>query len=413
MTVEDDFDAHYSDDPQPETRRSSTRFWSGFLVFILLIGASTYYLGTTVSGTLNLNAGQSMEFGQGFVATAACSGTTPLSITPTTKYTPGSPTGTWKMDSLSVSNIPSKCLGNDFTLQFYSSSTPLIDVADRTGVTSTPSPSYSYSPPSPQFINTIRIESFAANSSTPNYAAWGGANGVTVTSSSSSFNITFTKPVALSSNVKKITIESSAPFKVGDTGPGGGTVFYVSSSAFSCGIYKESRCKYLEVAPSGWNNTASDPIVVGANSSIFPNGVTNIESQAYEKLATPALYVGIGYNDSDTTALTHPNSASKAAKNYTSKNGKFGDWYLGSWVELNLLCQFAHGQTNSTSACDGTTPFKVSGFTSGNYASSTRFSNGNMLVVNLSGKQGGSPALITTNLSAQYNSGSVRPIRAF
>ena len=33
---------------------------------------------------------------------------------------------------------------------------------------------------------------------------------------------------------------------VGDTGPGGGTVFYVASSPFTCAPDQGSKCTYLE-----------------------------------------------------------------------------------------------------------------------------------------------------------------------
>ena len=41
-------------------------------------------------------------------------------------------------------------------------------------------------------------------------------------------------------------------FKCGDTGPGGGTVFYALSTGFACGADMGSTCNYLESAPNLW-----------------------------------------------------------------------------------------------------------------------------------------------------------------
>ena len=73
----------------------------------------------------------------------------------------------------------------------------------------------------------------------------GGTGLSVITNSTSSFTVTFTAPVAASSNVFNLTVESVAhtPLScfeggdciVGDMGPGGGTVFYVLAAGFSCG----------------------------------------------------------------------------------------------------------------------------------------------------------------------------------
>ena len=41
-------------------------------------------------------------------------------------------------------------------------------------------------------------------------------------------------------------------YKCGDTGPGGGTVFYALSTGFACGADMGSTCNYLESAPNLW-----------------------------------------------------------------------------------------------------------------------------------------------------------------
>jgi len=46
---------------------------------------------------------------------------------------------------------------------------------------------------------------------------------------------------------------------LGNTGPGLGKVFYVATTAFSCGATLAATCFYLEAAPASWNSTATDP----------------------------------------------------------------------------------------------------------------------------------------------------------
>jgi uncharacterized repeat protein (TIGR02543 family) len=126
---------------------------------------------------------------------------------------------------------------------------------------------------------------------------------------------------------------------LGDTGPGGGIVFYVheddddmfSSTGSDCA----SSCRYLEVAPVGWSTTTgcykegtstTDPECVWS-------GVTSVEIGA----AAKGTAVGSGY--SNTLAMVaQSNTAGRAATvtwNYVN-NGK-SDWYLPSSGELAQL----------------------------------------------------------------------------
>jgi hypothetical protein len=57
-----------------------------------------------------------------------------------------------------------------------------------------------------------------------------------------------------------LTCATGGTCVVGDTGPGGGIVYYVDNAGFSCGASYSSTgsptgglCHHLEVAPSGWN----------------------------------------------------------------------------------------------------------------------------------------------------------------
>ena len=142
---------------------------------------------------------------------------------------------------------------------------------------------------------------------------------------------------------------------VGDTGPGGGLVFYVhASGTFTCGATLASTCKYLEAAPNTWSGGSADPTKLWAISTYQSSDIATItnDSSAYNN----ALGIGLGYKNSlaivnqgnDTT------TAAGAARAYGG--GSKSDWYLPTTAELNLLCQWARNVAQSvTTRCTGGT----------------------------------------------------------
>jgi hypothetical protein len=173
---------------------------------------------------------------------------------------------------------------------------------------------------------------------------------ITATNTSGSTTATFTLTVVR-------TCASGGECIVGNTGPGGGIVFYVQADGgtFNCGVAFTSTCKYLEVAPSGWN-TGADPSklwAVAGNQSSDIATITNVDTAANNNNASG---IGLGYKNSlaivnqgnDTT------TAAGAARAYGG--GSKSDWYLPTAAELNLLCQWARNVTQSvTTACTGGT----------------------------------------------------------
>ena len=157
---------------------------------------------------------------------------------------------------------------------------------------------------------------------------------------------------------------------VGNTGPGGGIVFYVhESGTFACGATLASTCKYLEAAPSDVNR------VEWCSNTSSSLGVT-------------ATSTGSGMSNTTTADSSCTSGAIQVAADYT--NNSKTDWHLPSKDELAQL--YIQRTT-------------VGGFSSGSYWSSSepdattawfqRFSNG-----------------------AQGNAGKnltyyVRPVRAF
>jgi hypothetical protein len=208
---------------------------------------------------------------------------------------------------------------------------------------------------------------------------------------------------------------------LGDTGPGGGLIFYYSDVGFSCGPNHTDtgsatggKCKWLEVAPSGWGG-ASDPTRSWTNSTDYNYEVVGVTKQ--NSGWNTSDRVGLGYKDSvalvtngrgvDTTT-----AAAALARAYSG--GSQSDWYLGSPAELNLLCQWARGVPSSvTTTCStggtlnsSTYGASAAGLTANDYWSSTQDSSNLSYagLLNFGGSQ--------TNRQ-KFQTHRVRPIRAF
>ena len=115
------------------------------------------------------------------------------------------------------------------------------------------------------------------------------------------------------------TCNGSFICQVGDTGPGGGMIFYSTLSSFSCGPTRALSCNYLEAAP--W---------LGARDQWSPAdfAVTLLEG------------VGTGYKNSlDIQAAASANSTSSpaASRSLDYVNNGVDDWYLPSKDELSEL----------------------------------------------------------------------------
>ena len=196
---------------------------------------------------------------------------------------------------------------------------------------------------------------------------------------------------------------------VGDTGPGGGKVFYVApgSDTFACGPDLAARCRYLEAAPNGWSGNSDDPDMTWSSPSNRTTAVTGADETA----------VGSGYKNSEDIKNQSGNlaasSAAVTARAY-SGGGK-SDWYLPSKDELNQMCKWVRGQAwvSDATLCNGTGNMNsgagAAGFTAV-YWSSTEVSADKALSINF---------LIGytdfTNVGSQkgFFSWQVRPIRAF
>ena len=399
-TSENDFSDFYHDDPTPQIPKN--KLPSKFIATGALILGSILFFQGTFAGNVSLNSGSGVEFGQGVSQAVACSGNTDLTLTPRSSFTNGSP-GAHYLNSVTVSNIPDSCFGVDFTISAYNDSTgaPLA------------------------IFNTSSTAAVIYNNA-GTFSPGIRTTGMTVASSTGTFTATFTVPVAQSSNVFKLTIQSGAHFvyKVGDRGPGGGFVYYVNDTGFDCGATYSAtgsptggKCKYLEVAPSGWNG-GSDPTKAWAVSAYRTANISTITDDSMPGYNTP-LGVGLGYKNSlaivaQNGAYPTNDYAAGAARAYAA--GSQSDWYLPTAAELNLLCQWVYGVAPSvTTRCTvGTLNSETYGAGSAGFATGYHWSS----------SENGTSAWLQTfdilsanhglqDYSGKNDSLRVRPIRAF
>jgi hypothetical protein len=126
--------------------------------------------------------------------------------------------------------------------------------------------------------------------------------------------------------------------------------------------------------------------------------------------------IGVGYRDS-ILIVNRPETTNAAALARAYNGGSLSDWYLGSPIELSLLCQWARGvPSNITSGCTNSGTL-VSGFTGDSYWSSTQEAGPDSYAyqVNFNGTNPTTPPnalMVGASLRASANL-SVRPIRAF
>jgi hypothetical protein len=178
---------------------------------------------------------------------------------------------------------------------------------------------------------------------------------------------------------------------LGDTGPGGGKIFYYLAAGFSCGpnftdtaSATGGKCRWLEVARSGWNGGAGDPLAKFAN--------------AYGAIVS-ARETAIGRGYSNTKAIrmqrvTDTNTAAVLADSHTVtvEGVVFEDWYLPSQDEL-LQMQLRR--------------VAIGDFSAGRYWSSTDWSS------NTNDAYSYEFPAVGGGGSGKLNTFYVRPIRAF
>ena len=238
---------------------------------------------------------------------------------------------------------------------------------------------------------------------------------------------------------------------VGDRGPGGGIVFYVSAANFAsvgstcntAGAGGSSVCKYLEVAPATWESAgalvADDTLKEWARSSgaapLTGQDLTVLTSLATESgftnRATPPVIIEqenwkIGKGHYNTSVMNSGGAAStaQAAVLAYAGNSTAGEWFIPSMNELNELCKYARGQTTGvlTVKCTFGGTFKstlragtdLGGFREDDYYySSSEYNAMNVYVQFFA--EGSQYSTYKTGLTVTPFTGQryVRPVRAF
>lgn len=281
--------------------------------------AAVVVMGSTLAANINLGSSGPIEFGQGVLSTTACSGNTALTIVPKAEFTNTSGAGAFYFKSITVKDIPVGCQGSDFILNAY-------------GDTSTA--------PLELFNTTSTSATIYDNAGT--FQAGLNSAGMTVSSGSDSFTVTFTNPVAVTSAVYKITIQSgahavSACFStgactVGEEGPGGGIIVYTSVGGFNCGPTWSDTCHNLEAAPLNWNGGSNDFIWANvAYQGQFVGGSTVARSLTSDEL-------GRGYMNSIAIVNEGNDATTAAGKARAYTGGGKTDWYLpspGDWQVMS------------------------------------------------------------------------------
>ena len=162
-------------------------------------------------------------------------------------------------------------------------------------------------------------------SGTPTTVAGATNYTITATNASGSATQTFTLTV------------TAAVYSVGQTGPGGGKIFYVAATPFACGPTRSTTCRYLEAAPTGWQGAgATNDLTPATNRTWSPAGQRS-------GVIAPQLEIGWGYQHSVTIAALPgsdtTNNAAKLARSYSVTIGSitYNDWFLPSKDELNEM----------------------------------------------------------------------------
>ena len=209
---------------------------------------------------------------------------------------------------------------------------------------------------------------------------------------------------------------------IGDTGPGGGLIFYYLAAGFNCGPTRAATCTYLEAAPSGWN-TGADPARTWAQNTPVNYQTTTVNNATSPETAT-ATAIGWGYRNTRAIVTQgNTNTATSAAAladshTVTVSGVVYDDWYLPSKDELNQMCKWQRGitgdaLTNLTTRCAGGTLNSgagAAGFidTTG-YWTSSETEASKALGQEFGGVTGGAQGAGNKSISNNY----VRPIRAF
>ena len=288
----------YSDDPVETASSPTKKTFSSFLAFIVLLVGGTYLVQTTLAANIAINTGASVEFGQGIRTTTACSGTTPLILTPNSSFVNISGGGDYYLSSVKVANIPSSCYGADFTINAYGASgnSPLA------------------------IFNSTSSNAVVYNNAGTFELGVGTTSGASISSGSGTFTITFTSPVATSGSVSRVTLQS---------GPHVQNTYGVSWTSRS------------SAADSNWNsvtygngifvavaNSGAGSRVMTSSDGITWTGRTSATSNSWNGVAYGnGTFVAIASDGTGNGVMTSPDGITWTSRTSPADNGWFGITY--------------------------------------------------------------------------------------
>ena len=349
------FSDRYFDDPvEPKTNQKSlsTRLFSISVVGIFLL------VGSTLASNINLGSGQSVEFGQGVAITAACDDQ--IVLTPIVSFVNSPGGGSFYFSSFRLSEIDLvACNGVSFSLKAYGneSATPLTLFSTNT--------------------SAVVVDSATV------FSVEDSQSGLTLsdTGTAGAFTATFTSPVALASDVYKITIETS--------GNGTSATSSVTVTAFSfteisagwtdtCGViesgavYCWGRNGYGQLGNGSTSGDAYSPVQVVGISNATKVGVGNSYSCAllstgvikcWGNQGNGALGDGSGANSNIPVSVSGITTASGIGIGNGVNCASLSGGTLMCWG-YNWTGQVGNGTTGATVA----TPVQVSGISTGTQA---------------------------------------------
>jgi hypothetical protein len=138
------------------------------------------------------------------------------------------------------------------------------------------------------------------------------------------YTITGTNASGSAARTFALTV-SAVVYSVGQTGPGGGKVFYVATTPFACGATLSVTCTYLEAAPTAGASAWTDATYAWS-------GTTNV------LIGTTSTSIGTGLKNTlaMVTQSATAGKAGTASRAYRGPNG-LDDWFLPSKDELNEM----------------------------------------------------------------------------
>jgi len=339
-------DESYSDDPVANPKIDWYYKLRSFAPVAILMLVTTIYLPSTVGSRISLNSGSDrVEFGQNVASLEAC--TESLGAKPLSSFVNASYSGNHKISGITISEIPSICSGVDLTISAYDTSTQ------------TPLDLFGSGLSTLRIFNDQRVYKrceFGYNLTSPD---------------SSTFTISPATQTLNSNLLDKITVSTGKhtcthiEYKLGDTGPGGGTVIYINTSGFACGPTwtmtgspSNRPCYFLEVAPVTWNGDVADPQIPWC-----PSGNNDCPVPTIPNESGPSLIdIGRGYSYTKIVAdyiLANfgngTGSSTYVVRSYSG--GGLSDWYQPNRAEFNLVAHYAKNgplSNPSTSAFSGT-----------------------------------------------------------